>query len=728
MTKIQKILSTIFSKNTATDEYLACERQQYKGKKALWAFVVLAFIIRLTIAVPGLLETDQRFFRPDTWTYLMPAESLAVTGAYNNSIDDKQAASLRPPGLPTFIASVLKLKIILGAEAKSGLAVNSSAFISFLLIIISALTVIPLFKGALLIGGKRAAYMASIFLIFHITHVAHAPLILSDTLYTFLAAWQCYYFIAFYVKPKSSYALIGMFFLVLATLVRPTGLFWIVPALFLIFLHKALPIKKRFVTSFLSLVIFIGGLFPWLYRNHNIGVGYRLDSNIGNFYYHNAVALEGALTGESNESIRQRWYKQTELEFASNPDVYKTEKDRIEYKLKKMKEVIAKAPFTYSLMHLQPMLLAPDAPTFFENLRLTQTGGGTLDVLHHQGIWAAVNHYFDGKLYLLMAIIPLLGLIGVLYLGVAFQLIWWISKHKWYQCWMFMALVVYYLLLPGPIVMPRYHMPSLPFMCIMAALFFERFYWSRRVVLGYNAIESSNHGVQLDYDNKNYFNYFQFGLKRYIDTLLLRIRSEVYQRFQKEFSPTDKDLILDVGVSPNDHPSSNYFEKLYPYTSNITAVGVHDLSELEQQFPGLTFVEADGRSLPFANDSFDYSYSHAVIEHVGCREKQGVFISELLRVSRKGVIFTTPNRNHPVETHTGLPFIHYLPMKIHHLLYKVLGKNMYASQDNLNLLRSSDLKRLIDPYRKQGLKVTYYYTKWLMLPSNIIVCLKKGDE
>ena len=72
-------------------------------------------------------------------------------------------------------------------------------------------------------------------------------------------------------------------------------------------------------------------------------------------------------------------------------------------------------------------------------------------------------------------------------------------------------------------------------------------------------------------------------------------------------------------------------------------------------------MRADGRELPFADGEFDLGFSNAVVEHVaGGRDGQRRFVHELCRVSRR-VFVTTPNRLFPLEVHTLLPFVHWLP-------------------------------------------------------------------
>lgn len=230
--------------------------------------------------------------------------------------------------------------------------------------------------------------------------------------------------------------------------------------------------------------------------------------------------------------------------------------------------------------------------------------------------------------------------------------------------------------------------------------------------------------------NSSYFHYFTFGLGVRIDRLLVEMRREVFRIFIDEFAPQEQDSVLDVGVSPDEHPSSNFLEKHYPWTSRITALGVGDFSELEQQFPGLRYVRGDGRGLPFEDNSFDFVYSHAVIEHVGSRDSQVTFIRELARVARRGVLFTTPNRWHPIEFHTGLPMVHYLPRPVHHAVYRAIGKTMYASEDNHRLLGRADLASIVNDVTGPSDKLAHVRltnTRWLGFPANLVVVMKSSS-
>ena len=69
-------------------------------------------------------------------------------------------------------------------------------------------------------------------------------------------------------------------------------------------------------------------------------------------------------------------------------------------------------------------------------------------------------------------------------------------------------------------------------------------------------------------------------------------------------------------------------------------------------------------------------------------------------MARKGILITTPNRWHPLESHTGLPLLHYLPPRIWRPVYQALGKSMYADEESLHLLSAAEL---LDLVRRQGI-------------------------
>ena len=90
-------------------------------------------------------------------------------------------------------------------------------------------------------------------------------------------------------------------------------------------------------------------------------------------------------------------------------------------------------------------------------------------------------------------------------------------------------------------------------------------------------------------------------------------------------------------------------------------MGHTELDRFAAAFPLVTTVRSDGRSLPFADGSFGLGFSNAVVEHVeGGDDGRRRFVAELCRVAGR-VFVTTPNRWFPLDPHTLLPLVHWLP-------------------------------------------------------------------
>jgi SAM-dependent methyltransferase len=156
-------------------------------------------------------------------------------------------------------------------------------------------------------------------------------------------------------------------------------------------------------------------------------------------------------------------------------------------------------------------------------------------------------------------------------------------------------------------------------------------------------------------------------------------------------SPSSTDRVLDVGVTDTAWRSSNPLEAAYPWPERITAVGLEPMPTFERLFPAVKFVVADGRSLPFADKAFDIGYSNAVVEHVGSLADQKRFVSELLRTCRR-VFVSTPNAHFPIDPHTLLPFVHWLPRSVRHPILRATGNGQWATESALRPISPAELR------------------------------------
>lgn len=167
-------------------------------------------------------------------------------------------------------------------------------------------------------------------------------------------------------------------------------------------------------------------------------------------------------------------------------------------------------------------------------------------------------------------------------------------------------------------------------------------------------------------------------------------RKRKLARFLEELQPGPETTIVDVGVGdtgfdtePGVALSHNFFEAMYPWPERITAVSDVPLPNFAQEFPQIAPVTASGTNLPFEDDSFDIAFSNAVLEHVGGREEQRRFVHELCRVAPK-VFVSTPNRRFPLEVHTLVPFLHWLPRSARDRAFAALRRDAWAGVELLN--------------------------------------------
>jgi SAM-dependent methyltransferase len=199
---------------------------------------------------------------------------------------------------------------------------------------------------------------------------------------------------------------------------------------------------------------------------------------------------------------------------------------------------------------------------------------------------------------------------------------------------------------------------------------------------------------------------------RLVDAVSLRSRRRKLRLLFDELHPTAATTVLDVGADEVGFGGAggeagcsthNFFEEHYPWPAQVTALGLHDGTLFRKRYPEVRYVQGDACALPFPDDAFDLVFSNAVIEHVGGRERQQAFVREALRVGRH-VFLTTPNRWFPLEVHTGLPFVHWLPHGAAHRAYDLAGKGFAKAN---HLLGPGDLRSLFPvPVRVVNLGLT----------------------
>ncbi len=180
--------------------------------------------------------------------------------------------------------------------------------------------------------------------------------------------------------------------------------------------------------------------------------------------------------------------------------------------------------------------------------------------------------------------------------------------------------------------------------------------------------------------------YYQVVAPRSLsERLVIAARDRIFADFMDRCRPAPSDTILDVGVSDVVNDAANVLERAYPYPERITAAGIGAGAEFRTAYPAITYrqIEANQR-LPFADKSFDIASANAVLEHVGSRPHQELFVRELTRVARK-VFISVPHRYFPVEHHTAIPLLHFWDASFK-VACGVLEKSEWTNEENLILM------------------------------------------
>jgi SAM-dependent methyltransferase len=171
-------------------------------------------------------------------------------------------------------------------------------------------------------------------------------------------------------------------------------------------------------------------------------------------------------------------------------------------------------------------------------------------------------------------------------------------------------------------------------------------------------------------------------------------RARKFDAFMALVKPTAETSVLDVGFTGEEYrEGDNYLEKHYPYREQITALGIDATEKFVARYPEVRVVTYDGRRFPFRDQEFDVCWSNAVLEHVGDRARQVLFLQEVRRVAKRAFV-TTPNKHFPVELHTRTPLLHNLPAPLFEKYLAMTGK-AWATGDYMKLLSLKDVRELL---------------------------------
>lgn len=192
----------------------------------------------------------------------------------------------------------------------------------------------------------------------------------------------------------------------------------------------------------------------------------------------------------------------------------------------------------------------------------------------------------------------------------------------------------------------------------------------------------------------------------FVDQIVINKRQEMCNLINEKLNGQFFLDALDIGSTDDtENKSSNYLiknikkVKFYKSISNQKITSSFFSKKLQKSITD-NFTKQEIKLM-----KSDLVISNATIEHVGSFKNQKKMIKNILLLTRKKFILTTPNRYHPIDFHTKLPFIHWFPKKIHRKILKILKLDFFSKEENLNLLCKSELIKLFEDTAVKNFKI-----------------------
>ena len=182
-------------------------------------------------------------------------------------------------------------------------------------------------------------------------------------------------------------------------------------------------------------------------------------------------------------------------------------------------------------------------------------------------------------------------------------------------------------------------------------------------------------------------------IKKFMEHFQYASRKRKYELFMKKINPSPNDIILDIGGG-----NGLFLENKYEFRDNIICLDleIDPLTQTRSKYPEIQCIQADALMLPFKDSTDFIIFSNAVIEHVGSKENQKKFASEISRVAKKFFV-TTPYKYFPIEFHYRIPFYQFIPKRIQKWLNEKFSIGLWyypGVWEDLYLLSYRQFKKL----------------------------------
>lgn len=401
------------------------------SRERVWLLpAVAACAVRLVLFGVAAPHPDRLMIEPDSREYFTLARNLALGRGFSLAA----AAPYEPDVRRTPVYPATLAALFAGSESVRAAAVMGIAA--------AVATVIAIARLTARLFGNAAPFFAAMLLAVDATSAAYSTQLLTEALFTLLV-WLAVLSATDRDLPRSAGALVAGILSSLAALCRPIGLLF-APALLPAFLWRASAWQragKLLVVAMLTSAVPIG---LWTIRNRRAsGVTTFTSQAATNAYFHRAAYVVAELDGRPVEAVRAEW----EREFAAASARW-SERERIAWMNDHGASVVLAHPAVYLKVVAKGMarMARPDVEVLPPLLGLERD----------QILWRAVL----AVTWIQLAIVYVLAARGA----------WLAWREVPAAAFVPLAVIAYFVVLAGPEMYPRFRVPMMPGLCMLAGV------------------------------------------------------------------------------------------------------------------------------------------------------------------------------------------------------------------------------------------------------------------
>ena len=305
----------------------------------------------------------------------------------------------------------------------------------------SVLTIAALYRMGVLMFGATAAGYAAMLLALDATSAVYSTQILTESLFVLLLMLSVLPLLDTGLPDRAAGVTAGTL-TGLAALCRPVAIglaVALVPACIRRMPRQPARAARMWIAVLVAAAVLMG---IWTVRNYRVAnVGTFTSLSATNMYLHRAAHIEARLSGRPVEDVRDEWVREFDVRAGTW-----TERERIEWMDRHGRGFVMAHPLTYVVVAIAGIarMLSPEAIVLPRVLNLDTAGV----------LWRAV---YSAE-WIQLAIVYALAAYGTIRAGRAAA--WGVVVS--------LAIIGYFVVIGGPEMYPRFRVPLMPFLCLLA--------------------------------------------------------------------------------------------------------------------------------------------------------------------------------------------------------------------------------------------------------------------